>query len=198
MAEPAPKVHALSPAELEQAYRIWSLAFERGTVHMDHWRRGTDDLPEGAVQAGICEGGKLQAVLGIINFRCYFGPEVDLPMGGIGGVASLPASRGRGYAGACLDYALNQMREAGQVISMLGPFSWSFYQRYGWDWVGVARHYTVPTSVMKSSPHTEQVREATASDHAAIREAYSRHARRYRGALLRTDFQWNDILADTN
>jgi predicted acetyltransferase len=184
--------------EIEEAYRIWSLAFERGSRQMDHWRRGGEGLPEGSVTAGIYEAGKLQAVIGIINFRSYFGSEAILPLGGIAAVASLPASRGQGYAGACIDFALSQMRESGQVISALYPFQWDFYHRYGWDWVGALRQYTIPTAIIKPFPETESVREASESDHGAIQETYARHARHYRGSLVRTDYQWNGILADTD
>lgn len=192
-----PKAYVLEASETEEAFRLRSLAFERGSRNIDHWHRFKAGLPDGSIELGIRESGRLQAALGVINFQCYFGPDVILPMGGIGAVATLPASRGKGYAGALLDECLARMREAGQLISMLGPFSWQFYQNYGWDWVGVARHYSVPATAIKTPPETENVREAVSEDHAAIREAYARHSRRYRAALVRTEYQWSDLLADT-
>lgn len=197
MRHPSAKVRELAPDEMDQAFRLWSLAFERGSRNMDHWRRGREGLPKGSIYLGIYEGKTLQAVLGVLNFRCFFGPRAVVPMGGIGAVATHPASRGKGYAGALLDQALARMRESSQPISMLAPFNWEFYQRYGWDWVGVARHYSLPALGIKPSQEAEKVREATAADHAAIRETYARHSRLYRGAVVRHEQFWTDVVSDT-
>lgn len=191
------QVYTLSPEEREEGLRIRSFAFERGGRNLDYWRRFMDALPPRSIDIGIREPAGLQAVLGVIDYDCYFGPNSILSMGGIAAVATLPASRGKGYAGVLLDSALERMRDAGQVISMLGPFSFEFYQRYGWDWVGVARQYSLPARLLKGSVETEKVREATSGDDSSIRDCYARHAKQYRSSLVRTDFQWDDLLADT-
>lgn len=54
-----------------------------------------------------------------------------LPMGGVGGVASMPAGRRGGRVRALMLRSFEQMREDGQPVSTLYPFRESFYERLG-------------------------------------------------------------------
>jgi predicted acetyltransferase len=56
-----------------------------------------------------------------------------MPMGGIAGVASWPEYRRKGHIKALMKQSLEVMREQGQYVSMLHPFSFSFYRKYGID-----------------------------------------------------------------
>jgi predicted acetyltransferase len=96
-----------------------------------------------------------------------------------------------------LKHVLEQMRDAGQVISLLEPFSWDYYRRFGWEWIGARRRYAVPARILKPDPETERVRAATAQDRSQIVDAYTRFAERYRGMVVRTDKHWARILDDS-
>lgn len=54
------------------------------------------------------------------------------PMGGVGGVATLPQGRRKGYVRNMMSYGFELMREQGMVISTLYPFRESFYERLGY------------------------------------------------------------------
>lgn len=54
------------------------------------------------------------------------------PMGGVGGVATMPLGRRGGHVRALMQHALEQMREDGQALSALYPFRESFYERFGY------------------------------------------------------------------
>lgn len=55
-----------------------------------------------------------------------------LPMGGVGGVATMPLGRRGGHVRALMHRALEGMRDAGQPVSGLYAFRESFYQRLGY------------------------------------------------------------------
>jgi predicted acetyltransferase len=55
-----------------------------------------------------------------------------VPMGGIGGVATMPAGRRGGRVRALMIRVLEQMRKDGQPVSSLYPFRESFYERLGY------------------------------------------------------------------
>lgn len=55
-----------------------------------------------------------------------------IPMGGIGGVATMPAGRRGGRIRALMSRAFEQMRDDGQTVSTLYPFRESFYERLGY------------------------------------------------------------------
>lgn len=57
----------------------------------------------------------------------------DVPMTGIGGVATLPPYRRHGGIRACFERALPAMHEEGAVLSYLYPFSTVFYRKFGYE-----------------------------------------------------------------
>ena len=189
------EIRELREDERESAFYLGSQAFMGGSRdmsrinHPDRFARST---------FGVWDEAGLQAMVGVIKYRVHVGAGSIVPMGGVAAVACLPASRGKGYAGVCLKYSLEQMREAGQVVSTLFPFSFDYYDRLGWAWVGVTRSYEVPTRILRPSPETEAVRAATEGDRPAIAAAYTQFASRYRGAIVRDEKMWNQVLNNTD
>lgn len=68
---------------------------------------------------------------------------VEKRMGGIGGVATLPEFRGRGYVRALMERGLAWMREHGMATTMLRPFSERFYERFGYVRTNGSIDYTL-------------------------------------------------------
>ncbi len=177
--------------DLPEVKMVMSQAFSFGHIHQGEPGKIDD---EKSTSFGIYEDSGLQASLEINHYKIYMGNDVQLKMGGIGGVACMPASRGKGYAGEVLKHALKMMKEREEHASFLFPFSWDFYRKYGWDWTGVQRTYTVPTNILKSSPETEYVRAITAEDWKVIGSVYEAYSKQYRGMMIRSDKHWEDIL----
>lgn len=188
------EIRRIEGEEVPQAFYVASHAFMAGSRDMS-WL----DDPNRPEQTGfaVWEGGGLQATVVIEHYRARFGSEVVLPLGGIAGVACLAPARGRGYAGAGLRRALEHMRESGQVVSALFPFSWDYYRRFGWEWVGATRRYTARTASLPADGEAEHVRMARAAERAAVEACYAAFTQRYRGAFERDARQWNAILDDT-
>ena len=189
-------IRQLVGEELEQQYYVWSQAFEHGKRDMSEWRE--DDAANSGRQAvyGVFDKSGLQATFLIVNMRLHFGPHALVPMGAVNGVAVLPGARGKGYASEGIRYYLRQMRAAGQVVSILEPFSWDYYRGLGYEWIGLNRRYAVPSRLVPPSAETAHVRAATPQDLSAIRNAYTQYAIRYRGMLQRVDSDWKTILED--
>ncbi len=184
-------IRVLNAEEKEQAGYIWSLAFSHGSYGNEDGDISSDPEWGGTYTCGVFDEAGLQAVVVVNDYRIYLGAEVVVPMGGIGGVASLPASRGKGYAGKCLQFSLEKMRETGHITSMLYPFSWDYYRRFGWEWIGTTRKYKVRSSSLKGDPETEKVRQATEADFPTIQHVYETFAKRYRGCMVRNEQGWN-------
>jgi predicted acetyltransferase len=144
---------------------------------------------------GVFDAHGLQATLVLLHLKMHLGQQVIAPLGGVAGVACLPASRGRGYAAAIMRHALEAMRDQGRYISGLNPFSWEFYRPFGFDWVGAGRTYTVPARTLPPDPDTEFVRSASKADVDAIQAVYRKFAARYRGMLDRSRYDWEKILS---
>ena len=181
--------------EREAAFYLGSQAFSQGSRDM-----GRMDHPDRPARSsfGVWDSAGLQAAVSVIKYNIHLGAEATVPMGGVAGVACLPASRGKGYAGACMKFALERMRDEGQAVSTLFPFSYHYYDKLGWAWTGTKRTYTVATSALRAAPETESVRAAAEADRPAIAQAYTDFARRYRGAVVRDEKMWNQVLNSTD
>ena len=189
------EIRLIGDDEVQDAYYLSAQAFRCGTRD-DYFatkRQADVDKPD-TVGIGVYDEAGLQTKVMVIAYEEVFGTSFVAPMGGIGGVACLPASRGKGYAAAGLKYALEVMKESGQYLSALYPFSWAFYRTLGWEWVGAQREYKVPAAILKAVPETDAVREATAADRPAIAAAYSEYCKRYRGMAQRDARAWNRML----
>ena len=190
------EIREFGPEEQERATYIGRQAFAHGSRGGSSW---TDDPDCPTLTSlGVYDEGGMQARLNIIHYQVHLGADVTVPMGGIGGVSCLPASRGKGYVGALLKVTLERMHDLGMAISSLYPFSWDFYRKYGWEWVGTTRDYSVPTRICKPSGETEKVHAALPADRAKIEACYTEFAKRYRGMLTRDEKKWNATLKDTD
>lgn len=69
---------------------------------------------------------------------------VHYKMGGIGFVATYPEYRQQGIMKRLMTEALKKMRDNGQTISVLAPYSVSFYRYFGWELFFEKLHYTIP------------------------------------------------------
>jgi len=177
--------------EKHLALYLSSLAFLYGRRRTP-WEDDPDQ-PD-TVAFGVWDDRGYQAQAIVLSFAARMGPEVVMPMGGIAGVACMPAARGRGYVRAVMVRTLEHMREAGQTISTLFPFSFDFYRELGWEWVGVERRYSVSSQVLKSAQDTENCVQAGPEDRPRIVETYRRFSNGYRGMLERDEKLWNKRL----
>jgi predicted acetyltransferase len=189
------EIRPLGPDDFRQAAYLSQQAFGGGSADLS-WLN-SPNKPD-RVQFGVFDEQGLQAKVAVNTYQVYLADRAVVPMGGLAGVASLPASRGKGYAGACIRYTLERMREAGQIVSMLFPFSIAYYQRFGWEWTGFCNTCSVPTRALQVSEETEYVRAAGPEDRPIIDGAYRAYARRLRGMIERTEKLWNRNLNDTD
>jgi predicted acetyltransferase len=189
------EIRLIGDDEVQDAYYLSAQAFRCGARDDNFAAKRQADLDKpDTVGIGVFDEAGLQAKVMVIAYEEVFDTRFVAPMGGIGGVACLPASRGKGYAAAGLKHALEIMKDSGQYLSALYPFSWAFYRTLGWEWVGVHREYKVPAAILKAVPETDAVREATAADRPGIAAAYSEYCKRYRGMAQRDTRAWNRML----
>ena len=77
--------------------------------------------------------GKIGQHVQIVPLTVHFDGGT-LPMGGIGGVASLPEYRYGGGVMELMRMSLQVMCDRGIPLSELAPFSFEFYRKCGWEW----------------------------------------------------------------
>lgn len=133
--------------------------------------------------------GKLAAKMTIFPMHTCIQGEV-FAMGGVASVATWPEYRRKGMVGKLLEHSLKVMKEDGQTISFLHPFSFSFYREYGWETYAEYKAYTLqPSQFPKVKQMAGKVIRAD-QDWRLLNRIYETYARSYNGMLLRDEDWW--------
>lgn len=149
---------------------------------------------------GCCLGAfhqdQLAAMLTVYPFQMWLNGRL-LATGGIGGVASWPEYRRQGYVGKLMRYSLETMRARGQSVSVLAPFSFAFYRKYGWETFIERKKYTIEKRWMPAFPaQAGTVRRIAATEHIPLlNRLYEAYASAFNGMIQRDESRWrNHIL----
>ncbi|HCG77533.1 MAG: hypothetical protein COZ37_05765 [bacterium (Candidatus Ratteibacteria) CG_4_10_14_3_um_filter_41_18] len=82
----------------------------------------------------IRENGKIASLIRLFPMNLMVG-ESKIKTGGIGGVATDPEIRGKGYMGQLLNYNIKKMKAEGYALSVLGGDRFR-YGNFGWEYGG--------------------------------------------------------------
>ncbi|MFJ7950065.1 enhanced intracellular survival protein Eis [Lysinibacillus sp. NPDC096418] len=125
---------------------------------------------------------------------------VNYKMGGIGFVATYPENRNQGIMKKLMIQALIDMRKNEQFISVLAPFSVSFYRYFGWELFFEKLHYSIPTEVFPNfGQQVDDVKrmsfewpdEAIFQD---IQQFFNEQALLNNGSMMRDSAWWQRIM----
>jgi predicted acetyltransferase len=116
----------------------------------------------------------------------------EVPFRGVAAVAVTPLARRQGVAGRLVRALLQRMRRRGEALSLLYPFSTSYYQGHGYglvEWVDLLR---VAPRQLPASPLRSKVRRLDLPrDLGELRRVYEA-ARTWSSGLLARDAWWWD------
>ncbi len=120
----------LKEEEMDLYYKMSHYAFrlhegEKDFEKEDYWKT------IGEVK-GLFDSQKLVTCYVLYFFNCRLRGNW-FKTGGLGDVASPPENRRMGYVGEMLVSSIKDMKEQGAALSVLWPFSYPFYRKYGWE-----------------------------------------------------------------
>lgn len=133
----------LAEAEIPEMARLQSDVYVLPLAQTRRWQAVMSSADERPVPLGAFEEGRLVSGLMVHAYQVRLGCQT-VPMGGVGGVATQPEHRSRRHVARLLALALEEMRRKGQLVSMLYPFSYAFYRRYGWEHAGDVLRLKLP------------------------------------------------------
>jgi predicted acetyltransferase len=111
-------------------------------------------------------------------------------MGGISSVATWPEFRRNGMVKDLLAHALQHMKENGQLISYLHPFSVPFYRKYGWEITFNEKLYKIPFDKLKQNWNVDGYVRRIKPDIDLLNTVYRNYAKNYTGPILRDEKWW--------
>lgn len=117
---------------------------------------------------------------------------VKYAMGGMTGVGTYPEYAGFGLVSSLILESLTRMKERGQTIAYLFPYSIPFYRKKGWEIISDVIDYKIrDTQLPKAYPvHGRTMREDL--DHLDIRRVYEKYAAKTNAALYRNKLAWEE------
>lgn len=125
-------VRKITAGEQRRAEELFSIAFETP------WQEEAYRTEKYA--AFLDDNETMTSCLSVLPFSVNFDGK-QVKMAGIGGVSSLPHYRRTGGIRGCFETMLPALYEEGYMMSMLYPFSTSYYRKFGYEtWSRSVRH----------------------------------------------------------
>ncbi|MFD2761938.1 GNAT family N-acetyltransferase [Lentibacillus juripiscarius] len=146
---------------------------------------------------GWMQEGELAAKLHLIPLYCYINGE-RFAIGGVSSVATWPEHRRQGAVKQLLKHALRYMRQNGQTLSFLHPFSFAFYRKYGWQHVFSKKEYRMPITRLKREWHTSGYVRRMGEELGTLQAVYTEYAKRFNGMLDRDAKWWQQRVLKDN
>lgn len=145
---------------------------------------------------GLFDGDKLGGQLIILPLRMNLYGR-DCRFGGIGFVGLYPEYRSGGYMKKIIIKSLETMRENGQLLSILGPFSISYYRKMGWEILYDVVSYEVNMSDFPRfdkilNLHFERF-DFNNIDISNVKEIHNRAVQKNNGWMYRTEDWWKRL-----
>ena len=138
----------LKPEERYYSGLHMAVAFEGGFDLLKERAaaREAKEDPRADCWAAFLENQPMPVASFIMNkYRSRFDGHI-VKMGGVGGVATLPAHRRGGAIRACMQASFRELYDSGFVLSSLYPFSAAYYRKFGFENGQPCHLWTLPLS----------------------------------------------------
>ncbi|WP_062108033.1 GNAT family N-acetyltransferase [Bacillus niameyensis] len=149
---------------------------------------------------GIFDSEKLASKLHIRPYE-IFQHGRKIKMGGVASVSSYPEYRRQGHVKELITRALEIMKENGQLLAFLHPFSIDFYRKFGWE-LFVDKKFLIIDKGDLTFRNDQKVgslkRFEKGEWHEDLQAVYEKYAGRSTGMLVRDDVWWKEqVIVDT-
>lgn len=142
----------LQPNEYWRANLNMAIAFEGDFEYeKEKDKKREADPKEDLYGAFLEEGGTPVASLVMNKKEVRFDGHI-VKMGGVGGVATLPANRRGGAIRACMEESLRDLYKDGYALSHLYPFSTAYYRQFGFAPAGQSVLWRVKLPDLRGLP----------------------------------------------
>ncbi len=188
------QIKKLDRPELFEAHRTMAVAFH-GEFDPEKERENlkktenSEKGPQRETWGAYSEDGKtLYSCVDLSFYQARFDGAV-VPMGGVGGVATLPPYRRMGGVRGCMQKALESMYERRFGFSFLYPFSTAFYRQFGFENGGLLQTWTVPIASLDLPDVGGSVEELFSEDDLSpLLEVYNRYCENLNLSCLRREY----------
>jgi predicted acetyltransferase len=190
---PSIEIRAATRGELEQVLTVRGRAFQ---ISRSQWP-SPDDIDDADLERirVVVVDGKVVSSLTMIPATIQIG-SARVPMGGIGNVSTLPEEQNRGYATALMKDTLRVLGEQGFWTSVLFPFSFTFYRKFGYELGGNQCQYWSRPRNIPAFGERRHCRDAGPDDLSSLSTLYAQHSSIRSCGLVRDEERWRRLMGN--
>jgi predicted acetyltransferase len=188
--------------DTSQIIDLWQYCFDDSPEFIDFFFQHCFQ-PENTLVAE--DKGRIQSCLQLLPYRVFLrDKEVDIPY--IVGVSTWPEYRGRGLIKQLLQYTNRVLRERNMDLSVLLPFQYDFYRKYGWEIcyefltyrdVEIPSQLSLMSEIAEPPAQGRFARIIPDRDLDRLAACYFGFMKYYHGYIIRSRKDWMKILRDT-
>lgn len=157
----------------------------------DEIRRSKYPVIEKANVLGWFDQEKLASQLAVYPMRVNIHGEI-YDMGGLTGVATYPEYANAGLMHSLMKKSLEDMKERGQTVSFLYPYSIPYYRKKGWEIVSDKMSFTIKDTQLPKRVEVSGMVERVDIEHIDIKKIHDNFANVRHGALIRRQLEWEE------
>lgn len=113
-------------------------------------------------------------------------------MGGLTGVGTYPEYSGLGLMHQLLEEALKNMKNKGQYICYLYPYSIPYYRRKGWEIISDKISYEIKDYQLPKNRQVVGNVQRVKTESEELKKTYDTFASQTHGAIIRDELAWNE------
>lgn len=113
-------------------------------------------------------------------------------MGGLTGVGTYPEYSGLGLMHQLLEEALKNMKNRGQYICYLYPYSIPYYRRKGWEIISDKISYEIKDYQLPKNRQVVGNVQRVKTESEELKKTYETFASHTHGAIIRDELAWNE------
>lgn len=140
---------------------------------------------------GWFDGDKLVSQLSIYPRQVNIHGRI-FEMAGLTGVGTYPEYANLGLMSDLIKTALVKMREAGQCISYLYPYSIPYYRKKGWEIISDHMTFRIKDTQLPAPVEVSGFVERLPVDDPDVIAVYDKFSRKNHGAMIRSPIAWED------
>lgn len=164
--------------------------FESGYVEGE-FIRAKRPLLENSDVFGWFDGDQLVSQVVIYPYKVNIHGRL-FKMGGLTGVGTYPEYAGLGLMTDLIKVALKRMKDNGQLISYLYPYSIPYYRKKGWEIMSETLSFSIKDSQLPKYDSNSGFVKRMPVDHKDVIRTYDKFSKINHGALIRRQAEWDE------
>ena len=192
------KMRKLTTDDLKQFNSLLRYAFQVSEEELikigledDDIRKSKFPILTSSDVLGWFDGDKLVSQLAVYPIKMNINEKI-YSIGFVTGVATYPEYSGHGLLSKLMKKALTQMREKGQTISLLYPYSIPFYRHKGWEIISDKMTFSLKDFQLPKKLSVPGIVKRVKEDSLDVINLHEKFAQKTHGCIFRNDLAWEE------